>query len=67
MLGTHLHPKTSPVDSTGLTKRETDRRNGITLKVALVEGRYGEQGTTHMHLRAGLLKKPMPGVTPGIC
>jgi len=32
-----------PVDSTDLTQCKTNDRNGITLKMALVGGRYNEQ------------------------
>ena len=49
-----------PVESIRLKERKTDHRNGITLKIALVAGRYNEQGTTRMHLRVGLPKKPKP-------
>jgi hypothetical protein len=49
-----------PVESIRLQERKTDHRNGITLKHALVAGRYNEQGTTRMHLRAGLPKKQKP-------
>jgi len=32
----------SPVDSTGLKQRKTERWNGITPMCALIDGRYGE-------------------------
>ena len=51
-------------DSTSLKERKTDHRNGITLKHALVAGRYDEQGTTRMHLRVGLPKKQTPAGKP---
>ncbi len=50
-------PEMYPVESIRLQERQTDHRNGITLKHALVAGRYNEQGTTRMPLRAGLPKK----------
>jgi hypothetical protein len=37
-----ISPKMYPVESMGLTERKTDHRNGITLKLALVGGRYDE-------------------------
>lgn len=40
-----FHPEESSVDSTSLTERKTDYRNGITLKTALIDGRYNEQAT----------------------
>jgi len=51
-------PETYPVESIRLQERKTDHRNGITLKQALVVGRYNEQETIRMPLRAGLPKKP---------
>ena len=62
VLAASLSPNRSSVDSTSLRERKTTHRNGITLKTALVSGRYDKQGTTRMPLRAGLLKKQMPGV-----
>jgi RNA-directed DNA polymerase len=62
VFASHLSPDISSVDSTSLKGRKTNRWNGGTLKQALARGRYGEQGTTRKLLRAGLLKKPMPGV-----
>jgi hypothetical protein len=55
-----LSPDTYPVESIRLKERKTEHRNGITLKPALVGGRYNEQGTTRMHLREGLPKKQKP-------
>jgi len=52
------------VESIRLKERKTERRNGITLKHALVAGRYNEQGTTRMHLGAGLPKKQKPAGKP---
>jgi hypothetical protein len=40
------HPKASLVESTNLTQRKTDHWNGITLKTALVVGRYGKEVPT---------------------
>ena len=53
-------PGMYPVESIRLKERKTEHRNGITLKPALVGGRYNEQGTTRMHLRGGLPKKLKP-------
>jgi hypothetical protein len=55
-----LSPETYPVESIRLKERKTEHRNGITLKLALVDGRCNKQGTTRMHLRVGLPKKPKP-------
>ena len=33
------------MESTSLKERKTDERNGITLKNALIDGRYNEQAT----------------------
>jgi hypothetical protein len=52
-----ISPERYPVESIRLKECKTDHWNGITLKVALVAGRYNEKGTTRMHLRAGLPKK----------
>jgi hypothetical protein len=52
-----LHPPNYPVESTNLKQRKTEQRNGITLKVALVAGRYNEQETIRKPLRVGLPKK----------
>jgi hypothetical protein len=49
-----------PVESIRLRERKTGHWNGITLKIALVAGRYSEKGTTLMHLRVGLPKKQTP-------
>jgi hypothetical protein len=49
-----LSPEMYPVESIRLKERKTDHWNGITLKFALVAGRYNEEGTTRTHLRAGL-------------
>ncbi len=38
-LPANLHPSSYLVDSTNLTQRKTDTRNGITLKKALAGGR----------------------------
>lgn len=59
-----LSPGTYPVESICLKERKTEHRNGITLKQALVGGRYNEQGTTRMHLREGLPKKRRPAGKP---
>jgi hypothetical protein len=59
-----LSPETYPVENIRLKERKTEHRNGITLKQALVGGRYSEQGTTHTHLREGLPKKPRPAGKP---
>ena len=40
-----VHPIKSSVESTSLTERKTDYRNGITLKTALIGGRSNEQAT----------------------
>ena len=53
-------PETYPVESIRLQERKTDHRNGITLKQALVIGRYNEQETIRMPLRARLPKKLKP-------
>jgi hypothetical protein len=55
-----LSPEKYPVESIRLRECKTEHRNGITLKHALVDGRYNEQGTTRMRLRMGLPKKPKP-------
>jgi hypothetical protein len=59
-----ISPETYPVESIRLQERKTNHWNGITLKLALVAGRYNEQGTTRMHLRAGLPKKLKPEGKP---
>ncbi len=55
-----ISPETYPVESIRLQERKTDHWNGITLKRALVVGRYNEKGTTRTHLRGGLPKKQTP-------
>jgi hypothetical protein len=55
-----ISPEMCPVESIRLKERKTDHWNGITLKVALVAGRYSEKGTTRTHLRGGLPKKQTP-------
>lgn len=45
MLSSLLHWHHSPVESTCLRERKTHHGNGITLKLALVGGRYDEQAT----------------------
>jgi hypothetical protein len=59
-----ISPEKYPVESIRLRERQTDHWNGITLKHALVAGRYNEQGTTRKHLREGLPKKPKPAGKP---
>ena len=49
-----------PVESIRLQEQKTDHWNGITLKRALVVGRYNEKGTTRTHWRVGLPKKQTP-------
>jgi hypothetical protein len=55
-----ISPERYPVESIRLQERKTEQWNGITLKDALGDGQFTEQGTTRMHLRAGLPKKPTP-------
>jgi len=45
------------VDSTSLTERKTDYRNGITLKNALIDGRYNEQATRPHALEGRIAEK----------
>ena len=40
-----IHPTTSSVESTSLKEGNTDYRNGVTPKNALIDGRYNEQAT----------------------
>ena len=61
-----LHPQIYPVESTNLQQRKTEHRNGITLKTALVAGRYNEQETIRKPLRVGLPKKQTPLRNQGI-
>ena len=51
------HPTISSVDSTSLTERKTDDRNGITLKIALIDGRYNEQATRPHALEGRIAEK----------
>jgi len=60
-----FHSQISPVESTHLQQRKTEHRNGRTLKMALVAGRYNEQETIRKLLREGLPKKQMPLGKPG--
>ncbi|HET8840493.1 MAG TPA: hypothetical protein VFN35_03460 [Ktedonobacteraceae bacterium] len=45
------------MDSTSLTERKTDDRNGITLKTALTDGRYSEQATRPYALEGRIAEK----------
>jgi hypothetical protein len=45
------------VDSTSLTERKTDYRNGITRKNALIDGRYNEQATRPHALEGRIAEK----------
>ena len=45
------------MESTSLTERKTDYRNGITLKNALIDGRYNEQATRPHALEGRIAEK----------
>jgi len=45
------------VESTSLKERKTDYRNGITLKNALIDGRYNEQATWPNALKGRIAEK----------
>jgi hypothetical protein len=62
-----IHSQVYPVESTDLKRRKTEHWNGVTLRVALVGGRYNEQETIRKHLRAGLPKSKCPWESQGIC
>jgi hypothetical protein len=57
MLSTILHWHYSPVDSTCLKERKTHYGNGITLKPALVGGRYDEQATRPQALESRIAEE----------
>jgi hypothetical protein len=54
---TSSHPRMSSVESTSLKERKTDYRNGITLKNALIDGRYNEQATRPHALEGRIAEK----------
>ena len=45
------------MESTSLKERKTDRRNGIILKNALIDGRYNEQATRPNALEGRIAEK----------